>query len=82
MNSAASACGMPSAFASPKADCPYRIPKFTALATRRIAEVTSAGDTPQTAAAVRAWMSSPAAKACCIDSSPDRWARIRSSIWE
>ena len=58
------------------------MPKLTAFAVRRISGVTPSAATPKTAAAVREWMSSPDSKAFRIAASPERWARIRSSICE
>ena len=58
------------------------MPKFTALALRRISWVTCSGSTPNTWAAVTVWKSRPERKASIIFSSPAMWARSRSSIWE
>ena len=58
------------------------MPKFTAFARRRISAVTSAGSTWNTLAAVSAWKSPPERKAERMASSPEMWARSRSSIWE
>ena len=44
--------------------------------------VTASGVTLNTSIAVRAWISSPRRKASISASSPERWARILSSIWE
>jgi hypothetical protein len=44
-------------------------PKFTALALRRIAEVTSPSETPKTWLATSVWMSSSRSKAAIMDSS-------------
>ena len=58
------------------------MPKFTALARRRISWVTSSRFTWKTLAAVSAWKSPPARNAVSMASSPAMWARMRSSIWE
>ena len=48
---------------------PYTMPKFTALARRRISPVTWSGSTPNTWEAVIVWMSSPVRKAPIMCSS-------------
>ncbi|CUQ24477.1 Uncharacterised protein [Flavonifractor plautii] len=58
------------------------MPKFTALARRRISWVTCSGGTPNTWEAVTVWISSPVRKAAIMCSSPAMWASRRSSIWE
>ena len=81
MNSRASCCGMPARLESPKSLIPYAIPKFTIFAIDRSDGVTSSGALCSTRAAVARWMSSPRANASRRCSSPDTWARMRSSIW-
>ena len=58
------------------------MPKFTALARRRISWVTDSVGTPKTWEAVTVWMSSPLRKAACMASSPEMQASSRSSICE
>ena len=52
------------------------------LAARRWSGPTSRGVTPKISAAVARCTSSPRAKAPSRPSSPERWAMMRSSIWE
>ena len=68
--------------ASPNADCPYMIPKFTAFAALRIAPVTSLSATPYTFAAVAVCMSLFSLNAAIIFSSPLIAATMRNSICE
>ena len=58
------------------------MPKFTILAVRRISEVTSAGWTAKTFAAVIVWMSASFWNASIIVASCERAAITRSSICE
>ena len=67
---------------SEKGEMPYTMPKFTALAERRMEGVTSSGRTPKTWEAVMVWMSAPLLKPSIIAGSPAIWARSLSSIWE
>ena len=67
---------------SPKALIPYTIPKFTAFALRRCSGVTSFNGMWNTCDAVMAWISWAVLYASIRRSSPDIWARTRSSIWE
>ena len=81
MNSCASWRLMPARLDSPKSLIPYASPKLTILAIERSSEVTSAGSLRSTRAAVSRWMSASRANASARWSSPETWARIRSSIW-
>ena len=67
---------------SPKALIPYTIPKLTAFALRRCSGVTSFNGIWNTWDAVMAWISWAVLYASIRRSSPDMWARTRSSIWE
>ena len=58
------------------------MPKFTALADRRIRGVTSLWGTPNTWEAVMVWMSSPLLKPSIMAWSPAMQESRRSSIWE
>ena len=58
------------------------MPKFTALALRRIWGVTSSWGTPNTWEAVIRWMSSPELKPSIMAWSPAMQASSRNSLWE
>ena len=82
MNVAASSRGMRSFVESPYSLRPYSTPKLNTFARRRCSDVTSSSGTPNTFAAVAAWMSSSFWNASISAGSWLRCAMIRSSICE